>query len=346
MKKIISVILIVSIFISNMSFVMADEVNKNGNYIYVVVDDLGRYVSNENKVTGLKAKETKEKGIYELKDGTLISETGTEYYQKVKKYEAYLSDKEAINELLNNPNLGKMEKNDILESSNRANSNDTEAKVIVFLPELSRTRGTTTRYYAYNGYNMKETLIVYTNINTDTIKVEEGKAALAAAEVIFGGTLVAAGTYSTPVTLVLSGATLIADFINGVNGSVPTTNNTQDRVEIQVFYNRYNKYTYVEDEQCGYQLGAVTQRIELIESEIEQSFVVNYVGEIVETTKQHDEIKNSQYYTDPNEKAVWAVTSHFATDCVDIPSPIVRKIRYKIEYELDGNTITALNIQF
>lgn len=272
--------------------------------ILVIQDSPTMYSITHDKKIGEVAYLTDYEGVYELSDSTLILETGTQNYEVVVKHTLNLSDKASIEEFLSYSNLDEVIKNDILEKSTKAfEDGNSDAIVDIFVPYESMLEVTSTTYYTYDGYNLKDMLVYYTNLNTGYQVVKEGSATISAASSLVNGVASSIGISNNFVNLFLSVMTALEAYEDETN-LYPSESAFSDRIQHKLYYNVYDKYTYV-DYMGDYVLGTVTQRVYLLNSITEQYYVNYYGGNEVITTKQHSRsIATKNYYSPASEAIV------------------------------------------
>ena len=130
----------------------------------------------------------------------------------------------------------------------------------------------TIRYYTYHGYSMKDELICYYNLSTGYETICRGAESGSAAGSISGVMLDLAGYGSKAVSLFNSAWTIYQAYAD-ITGTAPVCGSYEDFIQAKLNYDVCTKYTYVDlGYGDGYRLGAVTQKVRLIDTDILQYY--------------------------------------------------------------------------
>lgn len=139
-------------------------------------------------------------------------------------------------------------------------------------PEEEVGKTTTTRYYTYHGYPMKDELIGGIGLSTGYMTVCRGAETGGAAKSITGVILDLAGYGSRAVSIFNSALTLYHAY-SEISGTSPISGSYEDFIQVKLNYDVWTKYTYADlGYGDGYRLGAVTQKVRLIDIEILQYY--------------------------------------------------------------------------
>jgi len=163
---------------------------------------------------------------------------------------------------------------------------------------------TSTRYYTYHGYPMKEELICYYNLSTGYETICKGTAASTAANGMSGVILDLAGYGSVTVALFNSAVNAYQAFAD-ITGTAPVSGSHEDFVQVKLTYDVSTKYTYADlGYGDGYRLGAVTQKVRLIDIDILQYYAYCNGGRELPTHQVLDRTYTSLNYSNPAPKAI------------------------------------------
>lgn len=139
-------------------------------------------------------------------------------------------------------------------------------------PDEDSGETATVRYYTYHGYSMKDELIGGTGLSTGYVTVCRGVEAYGDAKSINGVVLDLAGYGSKAVSIFNSALTLYRAYTD-ITGTAPISGSYEDFIQVKLSYDVWTKYTYADlGYGDGYRLGAVTQKIRLIDIEILQYY--------------------------------------------------------------------------
>lgn len=300
MKKVLSFALIM-VMVLSIPVSFAGNVEKLPNKLYIT-NEKGAYrlgVKGE-----LRAKKTKTPGIYELENGEYVSYNDGKIYP-VKRSGLNLADKEAVKSYIkNNSDLPKEVIKEIKSESRKAIKNDLKyAFVVVTQPDDSgiSTRSTSTVISEYNGYPIKDVSISYFNIPTKTYVVAEGLDTSDVASSIIDITLSGAGFVGGKISSTASGVSLLKAFFSEY-GTESITGSTSDMLEIKIYYDRTNKYTYI-DKGSGWQIGLTSQAVYVNSIKHVHNYVNHSVGREVELREIINEATYSENYFNTGETA-------------------------------------------
>ena len=135
----------------------------------------------------------------------------------------------------------------------------------------------TVRYYTYLGRPMKDELVSYRNLSTGYETICSGSKASAAASGISDVIMDLAGYGSVAVALFNSALNAYQAYAD-ITGTSPVYGSYEDFVQIKMNYDICTKYTYADlGYGDGYRLGAVTQKVRLIDADILQ-YYADYNG--------------------------------------------------------------------
>ncbi len=160
------------------------------------------------------------------------------------------------------------------------------------------------RYYTYHGYSMKDELICYYGLSTGYETVCKGAGASAAAEGISAIALDLAGYGSVFVSLFNSTLTAFSAY-EDITGTAPVYGCYEDFIQVKINYDICTKYTYADlGFGDGYRLGAVTQEVRIIDTDILQYYAGYNRGREVSAHRLLDETSSTQSFCDPAQKAI------------------------------------------
>lgn len=163
---------------------------------------------------------------------------------------------------------------------------------------------TSIRYYTYHGYPIKEELICYYKLSTGYETICKGTAASAAANSISGMILDLAGYGSVTVSLFNSAGNAYQAFAE-LAGTAPVSGSYEDFVQVKLNYDVSTKYTYADlGYGDGYRLGAVTQKVRLIDIDILQYYADCNGGRELSVHQVLDRTYTSVNYSNPAPKAI------------------------------------------
>lgn len=235
---------------------LGDKLQKT---IYVDLVD-GKYKVS-SKDNGLKATMLKEYGVYKLKDGTLLSYTGTDTYQKVELLSLALTDTNAIQEAIIRYGLSEEIKNDILAQSAQAiENNNQNASVSIVVPSQPMILAQSDVYYTYNGKPMKDTTLFYFGLDSGFKYIKLGYSTKDFCSTTYNFALVGAGFSAYPVIAVGSAGLSLLEMWIAFTKEVSITAANEDYTQICWNWDKSDKYTYI-DLGSGWQLGCVTQNV-------------------------------------------------------------------------------------
>ncbi|HBH13063.1 MAG TPA: hypothetical protein DDX29_08120 [Clostridiales bacterium] len=274
-----------------------------------------------SKTKGTKAKCVTGSGIYELKDGTLLSDTGTNQFQVVEKAEVNLFDKNDVNELLEKYSFEPEIEKDILKYSQRAvKQNNKKSKAVIYVPIVPLTKSTTISYYSYGGYDLKDTKIDLYNQETDVITLIQGTASKSFVDGVTQGIFSIGGIFSKAISIFGSGMSLL-DSIEDVIGVVTGTSSS-NYAKTHLQYDAHTKYTSV-DWGYGYETSMITQSLYARKEQFEFNMTTSS-GNVVDTTERSIyEWEESDDYDNPAPEAI--INTGFVKD-------------YRIGYEIGDYT--------
>lgn len=151
---------------------------------------------------------------------------------------------------------------------------------------------------------MKEELICYYNLSTGYETICKGTAASAAANSMSVVILDLAGYGSVTVALFNSAMNAYQAFAD-ITGTAPVSGSYEDFVQIKLTYDVSTKYTYAD---LGYgdgdRLGAVTQKVRLIDIDILQYYADCNGGRELSVHQVLDRTYTSVNYSNPAPKAI------------------------------------------
>lgn len=215
----------------------------------------------------------------EFSDGSVIP---------LGQLEIDLSDANAVDNALTNPNLTKEVKDSISEKAQFVAETGTELKLTVLSSELlPMTRSTSQKYYTYNGAQMRSDFIYVSNLDTGYQTVASGAAATEFAKNATDLTLRQEGTSSYQSRLSISKTIkLIQGFANLLKAyesyyeTVNINGAQKDYVQIAVVYDKVEQYTYREMTQGAgdFRLGATTMRVYVERYDVRCSFIGSITG--------------------------------------------------------------------
>lgn len=302
MKKIISLVLIMLLSLNLISATFASssdgELEKNINVKYVD----GVYLPGSR--ANMKAKMTKEIGVYELKDGKLIIDTGMEVYLPVDRVEINLVNLEQVEKVFEMYDIPEEVKIDILNRRERVLKNKNEDVIVSFvLAKQPKVRGSVTNYYTYNGHRAKDIIVTYYNVDTIGMEIKSGKYSSEFAENAVQFSLVGAGFASGSIPYIAAGVSLLQIFTEKT-GVITFDKDLDDYIEMSLIYDVSNKYTYL-DINTGhdYQLGLISQYVYVNNIHTKQFYMVDYVGETVHSDKGPFPGVASKHYFNPAPEA-------------------------------------------
>ena len=178
-----------------------------------------------------------------------------------------------------------------------------------------------TRYYTYNGYPMMDKLIYYRNLSTGYETISKGAGASIAANSISGVILDLAGYGSIAVALFGSALTAYHAYVD-IAGTSPVNGSYEDFIQVKLNYDVYTKYTYADlGYGDGYRLGAVTQQVRLIDTDILQYYADYNGGKEVSTRNILNRTSATANYRNPAPMAI-----------ANIYTPWVEKISAEIDH--------------
>ncbi len=308
MKKIVSLFLMLVVMFSMVVPLQAKEKANDFELpktVYVMQDDSGMYIATDKKSADLKAKMTDDYGIYETKNGDLISYTGTNSYQLVDRYEVLLTDEDAVSNILTNESIIMEIRNDIEKRSKRAIlANNEEAKLVLYLPKETQIKAREDFYYEYNGYQMLDTLIYYHDISINWEPIKEGIDTNQVAQEVANILINIGGQFYKAISL-FSFAENAYERYQDVTGTYPINGAYQDELRYFLKYDIYTKYTFVDkNDGMGYVYGAATQNVKLLESNILEYHVNYYGGSIVYSPKVHNTYLTTDNYYNAAQTAI------------------------------------------
>jgi len=147
-------------------------------------------------------------------------------------------------------------------------------------------KSVTIRYYNYCGWSMKDELISYYNLSTGYQTVCRGSRTASAAYGMSGVILDLAGYGSVAIALFNSAINAYQAYAE-ISGTTPVCGSYEDCIQIKLNYDICTKYTYADPGYGdGYRLGAVTQKVRLIDAAIIQYYVDYNGGREVTTHKE------------------------------------------------------------
>jgi len=299
-KKYFILMLAFLMIINSSVLAFADNKDKSKSKIYVEFTDDGIYELSESK--GLQAKSVNDAGIYELKDGTLLSDTGTGRFQIVEKIEINLFDENEVNDLIERDLLEPEIEEDLLSASHRAKvKKNKESHAVIYLPISPEIKSTTVNYYTYGGYNLKDTIVDLYNQESYVETLVVGVDTKSTADVITDAFFLIGGAVSK--TLKIFGDTKsLLDSMEDVVGAITGTSSS-DYIESYLEYDIHTKYTSV-DWGYGYETSMITQSA-YVRKEIFDFHAVVSGGPIIEDTVESIyEWEESDDYDNPGPEAI------------------------------------------
>ena len=166
---------------------------------------------------------------------------------------------------------------------------------------------TSTRYYTYNGHPMKDELICYYNLSTGYETICKGTGASVAANCMGDMLLDLAGYGSAAVGLFNSAKTAYQTYAD-ITGTTPVSGSYEDFIQVKLNYDVSTKYTYADlGYGDGYRLGAVTQKVRLIDIGILQYYADCEGGRELSTHQVLNRTYTSVNYGDPAPIAVASI---------------------------------------
>lgn len=169
------------------------------------------------------------------------------------------------------------------------------------------------RYYTYQGFPMKDELICYDNLSTGYETICKGTQASTAANGISSVILDLAGYCSLPVSLLNSTLTAYHTFAE-ITGTSPVSGSCEDFTQVKLTYDICTKYTYADlGYGDGYRLGAVTQKVRLIDTDILR-YYADYNGGSEVSVHQ---ILNKTFVTDNFRKPAPAAIASLHTPWIE-----------------------------
>lgn len=151
---------------------------------------------------------------------------------------------------------------------------------------------------------MKEELICCYGLSTGYETICKGDGASAAAEGISGIVLDLAGYGSGFVSLFNSALTAL-DAYENITGTAPVYGCYEDFIQVKINYNICTKYTYADlGFGDGYRLGAVTQQVRIIDTDILQYYAGYNEGREIAVHRVLNETSSTENFRDPAEKAI------------------------------------------
>lgn len=295
MRKILALFMVITMTVATLgaNSVAASDINStelissddNKEFSFpekiVVEQNKAGYFVESNSKSALTGNMSKDLGIYELNDGTKLSYTGTDCFQVVETIDIVLTDLDAINQVAKDYNLEKNVLEDIMRRAEMAIASKNNIASMTIATTPVATKGSYSVDYTYNGHDMRDTFVYYYNINTGYRDIKEGTAAKSYANGAYNFALVCAGFASTPVALVAGGLSILGWWASHI-GSTSFTGSTGDYVQVKVYYDVQDKYTYV-DMGSGFQTGLVSQTVKILTNKTIQYWVNSSHGYEEET---------------------------------------------------------------
>jgi hypothetical protein len=151
---------------------------------------------------------------------------------------------------------------------------------------------------------MKDVLICCCGLSTGYETICKGSGASAAAEGISGVILELAGYGSVFMALFNSALTALGAYVD-ITGTAPVYGCYEDFSQVKINYDICTKYTYADlGYGDGYRLGAVTQQVRIIDTDILQYYAEYNGGREVSTHRFLNETSSTQSFHDPAQKAI------------------------------------------
>jgi len=166
---------------------------------------------------------------------------------------------------------------------------------------------TSTKYYTYHGYPMKEEMICYYNMSTGYETICKGTDTSGVANSMSNMILDLAGYGSVAVGLFNSAMTACQTYAD-LTGTAPISGSSEDFVQVKLNYDVSTKYTYADlGYGDGYRLGAVTQKVRLIDIDILQYYADCKGGKELSTHQVLDRTYTTVNYSNPAPKAIASI---------------------------------------
>jgi hypothetical protein len=163
--------------------------------------------------------------------------------------------------------------------------------------------------YTYNGRNMRQYLYTNTNLSSGYQYVAQGVQTKSIASSLGSIAVTIAGTLISEIGIVSSAVSIFLDFLNitGLSSSAVSAH-SNDYLQINAFWDRTEKYTYVEFPPSSgeYMLGAATESVKVLQFYSAQYYanqatLSNSYGQKLIAVNQY---VHSPHYVDPNAVAV------------------------------------------
>lgn len=320
----LAIVLIFSL--STTTFAVDNNLNatiESQNEVYLVNNGHGQYsISANAKGDTILAKITEIDGLYQFEDKSLVYETMDGIYLAVDKIDINLDN--ATNELLaaksqytlpKEVSEGLERRIEILEEYSKNETESTSNNVLSLIaPKSVSSKSTSTNYYTYNGYNMKDYIIYVPSASTGYFDVAEHSSTQNAANAITSLIIIGGGLSNTTLSLFAAGISAFQVFLNWANVN-SITGHTNDFLQCKITYANWDKWTYGKIGN-DWHLGCVSQRTYVKEVKTLQHYVNNSSNPEYLKVSYPKYTRKSNNFTNSAAKAIYCLYNPWTDEAI------------------------------